>query len=514
MNETESLIEVMRLRQKRDLLIKIKRLQRSNGIEFYRPHWKQHLYHTAPAKHRFLRGGNRVGKSDLGAAELVAWMKGERSWYRHEFDVVDGDGNVRYHHPGGDDHPFVRLWIPQRPVKILLIVQDWDKSTEIFTEESKEQPGKIWKMLPDSDFSTSHKNHSSAIDMIETKNGSRLHIDTVKSFMMNPMGMESSYWDLIWVDEPCPQKMFVAAARGLIDHGGHTSFALTPLNQPWINDSFIPNRMADEALKKTGLLSHGNRFVLTASMHDNPHLKAEDKADFLNTLTPEERECREKGLPLDRAGTIYKDFSYVAPPEGHVIYDPPTGWTGWTPPSNYCVYYAIDWHPSKPIAVLFCAVAPTGNLIFYSNLFEKGTHREVAENIKDVLGGSFVAGAVMDPLAWVDNPATGTNNADDLMSHGLFLDKAVKDPRRGIPRVVEELKTKGKIMVGAHLDRFLWEMDRFCWGDDGLPDKKGDFHMMENLYRIILHDPMYVEPPSGEEIFIEPSAIVGPDYGY
>jgi len=276
---------------------------------------------------------------------------------------------------------------------------------------------------------------------------------------------------------------------------------------------FVPNRLAEKAMGDDGMLRDGNRVVITASVHDNPYLSADDVEDYLKTLTPEERTCREHGLPLDRAGTIYKNFSYSEPPIGHVMYDPPKGWIGWTPPANYSVYYAIDWHPSKPITVLFCAVSPTGNKIFYSELFSKGTHEDVATNIKNVLGGSFVAGAVMDPLAWVENPVTGTTNADDLMSYGLFIDKAVKDPRRGIPRVVQELNQPGNIVVGAHLQRFLWEIDRFHWGDDGLPDKKGDFHMMENLYRLVLHDLLYVEPPSDDEVFIPETAIVGPDFG-
>jgi hypothetical protein len=217
-------------------------------------------------------------------------------------------------------------------------------------------------------------------------------------------------------------------------------------------------------------------------------------------------------LPLDRAGLIYKDFSWDA----HVIYDPPHGWGGkWTPPDDYCVYYAVDWHPSVPHAVLFAAVAPTGHTVLYASVFDPSdhTHEGLAARIKDVVGGSFVAGALCDPLAWTEAPSTGTTNADDLMQYGLFLEKAVKDPRRGIPAVEALLKLrdplkkdKGMLLVGEHLTRFLWEIDRYIWGEDGLPEKKQKFHMMENFYRLVIHGLLYVEPPKEDENYYIPES--------
>jgi hypothetical protein len=37
-------------------------------------------------------------------------------------------------------------------------------------------------------------------------------------------GSESSDWDFLHIDEPCPRDMYVANARGLIDRGGSDWF--------------------------------------------------------------------------------------------------------------------------------------------------------------------------------------------------------------------------------------------------------------------------------------------------
>jgi hypothetical protein len=486
------------------------------------------MFHSVQAKHggirhRYLRAGNRFGKSDMDAAEGVAWCVGERTWYKHQFNVLakrlDDEVYTHHTHEGHENHPFVRCGIPNRPVKVLLIVQDWDMATEIFTEESPSNPGKLWKLIPKDKYLGLHRNHSGAIDLIEFKSGSRFYIETIKSFKQDPQSSESRDFDLIIVDEPCPQEMYNANARGLIDRSGQTVFGLTPLREPWINDFFVPNKAAQNAVEKGAELLEGRKWMIVGSIHDNPYLKEEDIEDYLSSLSDAERACREKGLPLDRAGLIYKDFSYDA----HVLYDPPKGWKDdWSPPENCCVYYAIDWHPSKPHAVLFIAVTPTGHAIAYACLFDSSdhTHEGLAARIHEVIGNSFVAGALCDPLAWTEAPSTGTTNADDLMQYGLFLEKAVKDPRRGIPTVEALLKRRdpldserGMFLVGHHLTRVLWEIDRYNWGEDGLPDKKQNFHMMEDLYRLVIHGLTYVEPPTADDsTSIPETSISTPDF--
>ena len=57
--------------------------------------------------------------------------------------------------------------------------------------------------------------------------------------MANPMGLESSQWDWIHVDEPIPEAMWNAVSRGLMDTGGSAWFTCTPIAEQWINLKFI-----------------------------------------------------------------------------------------------------------------------------------------------------------------------------------------------------------------------------------------------------------------------------------
>ena len=318
--ETE-LIEL----KKRELMLRKMRLElmRSHGIAYYRPHKKQDEFHRAfMFKRRMVRAGNRFGKSTMGCAEDVAWLMGERAWYP-------------------EDDPARRGGIPQRPVKLLTICQDWDLVDSIWTSQ-KGEGGKVWKLLPSGLLKTKRVNHSGAIDTIECTNGALWKFDTVKSWMSDPKSVESSDWDAIHVDEPCPEKMFIGAARGLMDRNGACWFTLTPLSEPWITDFFFPSETNCKVLKST--------WAIDGTIYDNPTLSREAIELFVETLSEEEKQCRVYGIPLHLAGLVYKEFNYAK----HVLHTLPTGWQAWDdPPRHWPVYVQIDPHPRTPHAVLF-----------------------------------------------------------------------------------------------------------------------------------------------------------------
>ena len=115
--ETERLEKLRRLRE----------LKKSYGIYAYSPSPKQKLFHAAAHhKHRYLRTGNRFGKSTCGSAEDCSFALGARLW-------LDKDDPMRH------------LGIPRRATKGVILVADWDKAREIFTSP---ETGKLMAMLP------------------------------------------------------------------------------------------------------------------------------------------------------------------------------------------------------------------------------------------------------------------------------------------------------------------------------------------------------------------------------
>lgn len=465
----EDLEYVLLTKRKLELSKRLLNSAKQFGLAFYRPSVKQDSFHRAgvTCKRRMVRAGNRFGKSTCGVAEDCAWLLHERPWYP-ENDAARKGG------------------IPQHPIKLLTITTDWDKVDEIFTGQRGEG-GKVWKYLPTGALAEGHpcrKNHSGVIDTIELRDGSLWRFDTVKAFMSNPQGSESSDWDAIHIDEPCPKDMWKAAARGLVDRGGSQWFTLTPLTEFWINDEFFP--------EDTGGKIRDDVWAIQAGMDDNPYLSEEGKKDYLKTLSEGELECRRDGLPLHLSGLIYKQFSW----DKHVLKKVPSGWASYEqPPRDYSYYYNVDPHPQTPHAVLFCAVAPNGHRFYFTDLFRHCSVAVLCGNVLEKLDGRRTIEARIDPLAYINDPITETNMAEEFWRCGCYVEKATKALAQGILRVQGELgKEPSPVSFTPACARTLWEMQRYCWDEkENKPIDKDD-HMMENLYRMELQDMRYVEP--------------------
>lgn len=488
--------ELYALKRKRlELLQRRVELKASFGLLNYQPHAKQDTFHRSGDKlRRLFRAGNRTGKSTAGCAEDCAWMLGYRPWY-----------------PKSD--PARTAGIPQgRPRKILTITTDWDKVDEIFTSERGTE-GKVRKFIPASMVKSKKRNHSGAIDTMEFRDGSIWKFDTVKSFLANPQGSESSDWDAIHIDEPCPEDMWKAVSRGLVDRGGKAWFTLTPLKEVWINDLFFPNprkKAKEQHDHVTARMNRENYHVVVASIYDNPHLSREAIKMYEDSLTMDERECRLFGKPLELVGMIYKQFEA----DRHILSKPPKGWKDFrTPPPDWPVYFAIDPHPQTPHAVLFCAVSPLGQLFFFEEIFLHCKIPTLCENIHKIVGPNYVPWVLCDPIAFIADPvAEVPNMAYAFAQHGVHVDRATKDPSTGILQVQAALATDNQLYFSPYLEETLFEFDRYCWNKENKPTDKDD-HMMENLYRLILAQPTWVDGKGSSSAPIEDMEIAEADFG-
>jgi len=460
--------ELRRLKERRVALLrrKIEAVQ-SFGLRYYRPHPKQVVFHQAGMdgkRRRLASCGNRFGKSTMGGAEDCSWALNYRPW------IPESD-------------PRCRAGLPQRPVRGLVITTDWETVDDVFTG-NRGTKGKFWSLLPKDAIKSALRNHVGTIDTLEFVNGSLIKFNTVKAYMTNPQSIESKDWDFLHIDEPCPEGMFTAASRGLMDRQGSVWFTLTPLREPWITDYFTPKDNE----------SYGTFFVMDGSPYDNPYLTKEAIAEFEATLTDEEKQCRIHGIPLHMAGLVYKEFSR----ERHIMKKVPKGWDSYlSPPRDYSYYVYIDPHPQTPHAVLFCAVSPLGQHFYYANLFERCGIEELCRKIHKILDGRIPVRVRLDPLGFINNPITETNMADEFARCGIIAEKATKALEHGIIKVKEQLLKEDLIYFSPECRRTIWEIERYCWDDkDNRPVDRDD-HMMENLYRCELEDPIWVPAELG-----------------
>jgi len=207
-------------------------------------------------------------------------------------------------------------------------------------------------------------------------------------------------------------------------------------------------------------------------------------------LSDEEKECRLHGLPLNLSGLIYKQFAW----DKHVLQELPEGWLSMMhPPRTWTDYVYIDPHPQTPHAVLFCTVNEHGQRFYYRDIFEHCSIEELARLIHEVVDDRNVALVRIDPLAYINDPITKSNMAEELAKHGIFAEKATKALAHGILRVQGELAKPGVIYFSPECRRTLWEIQRYVWDEkDNKPVDKDD-HMMENLYRCEIDFPRYID---------------------
>lgn len=495
--------------QRRELLqrqIEIQRrlieLVRADGLAAYRPHYKQHLFHSATAKRRGFFAGNRTGKSEGNAAETAAWARGERIWYKVPFDILGVDHEdgrnrrvvPRSRHPGGDDHLLVRQGIPPYATKQLVVCANWNKVDEIWTSQSSERPGKIWKFLPKG-FAKGYTNHAGVISQIICTNGSIIDFMSVDAFKRDPLVAESSDYDRVVIDEPCPQSLWKGLSRGLVDRHGQADFAMTSLSEIWIPDKFEQD--PDGVYGPDEIRPFRDRFSVRAHIADNPHLTDSAIEEFANDLTDDEKACRLAGIPLERSGLIYKEFSH----ERHVLKDLPEGWSAWNLPSKTCcLHVRIDTHPVKPHAVLFAAVGPSCIPVVCHELYVACDADTLCQHIKSyvLLTGCPLASIKVEPAAWNPDPATKRASiASYFFRHGLFIQKAPKDLINGI--IITKAKLKNlEVFFVPTLRRVFWEFSRYRYDPEtGNPIDEED-HMMENLYRLLIQPLSYFDP-SGQE---------------
>ena len=473
-------------------LRKLEKLQRDYALYMYKPHEKQEIFHrNGDKKRRYLRTGNRFGKSTCGSAEDASFAIGERPW----MDESDPDR---------------RKGIPQRPTKGLILVADWDKAREVFTGMEEGQKGKLMQWIPVDRLLPPKKNQSGEIDCVPVKSiwggTSLIYIDTVASFKHNPLSQESSQWDWIHVDEPVPKDMWIAASRGLIDTGGSAWFTCTPITEQWINEYFLPpSKMRHKFDDGMVHDDYPERWVMTGSTYDNQTLSKENIDTFANSLDPKERQSRIHGIPKASAGLVYSNFEM----DKHVYSDLPVGWKDFDePPEDYTIRILIDTHEKTEQTAQFWATAPTGEKFCYTEIFADCYINTFCEAILEVLKGREPYQVFIEPRAFNTNPVDGGCLADIFYSYGLNVQKATKELSAGIIKARQALEEKrtynidgrevtlGLVRFCSSCSETIREFFLYTWQKEKEKPVDKDDHMMECFYRAVSHGLHWVSPES------------------
>ncbi|NJO48347.1 MAG: hypothetical protein HC840_01365 [Leptolyngbyaceae cyanobacterium RM2_2_4] len=304
---------------------------------------------------RCVFSGNRFGKSTAGVVEDASWLLGFRPFY-----------------PEG--HLLRYAGIPEDGVKGVVIASTWEKVEDIFVREGDpsvdDRVGKMFKYLPAANITSTARNQHGVISRINVSSvikgrvrNSILCFNTVRSFLTNPLGQESSDWDFVHVDEPIPEEMWNAIARGLMDRGGKSWWLMTPLSEPWMF----------HAASNMEISSPDKCWTYIGDTDENITLSEENKENYFSTLSEDELACRKSGKPIALSRLVVSNFDR----NKHVLRGTPIGWSSpLVPPKEFMICIATDTHPQTPHATLKVAVSPRGDIFVYGERFQKGQSRD------------------------------------------------------------------------------------------------------------------------------------------
>lgn len=359
------------------------------NIYGYQPHAKQIQFHTSEKKRKLYIGGNRSGKTVGGVIEDIWWATGT--------------------HPYRDT--------PEPPVRGRVIGVDFDKGVGQILLPA------FARWLPPSAikggaWSTAYAKQERVLTF---ENGSTIEFMSYDQDLDKFAGTSRHF---IHMDEEPPQPIYTENTARLVDTGGSLWMTMTPVEgMTWVY----------ETLYEPGTLGSDTIAVIEVDMTDNPHLNPLEVQEFLESLSPEERESRVHGKFVQRGGLIYKNFD-PTPGGLHVLKVPLTD----PPPLDWTWVVSLDHGFNNPTAILWHAISPDGKVLTFHELYGSGSTIDkwaLRIHQQNQLFGRAPDYYVGDPSIRNTDPITGTSIHQEYVQYGIPFTLANNDVKAGIIKV-------------------------------------------------------------------------------
>jgi phage terminase large subunit-like protein len=367
-------------------------------IKYFEP-WSEQLValrkFTNSIKVFGLLGGNRSGKTILGAFIAVAWALG-KEYFKDE--------------PAWE---YVKdLPIPEGPKNIWVVGLDFGVLRDVIWHE-KLRYGKNHPPFLPNDSSVIRK-ISDGDFQVFFNNGS---IITGKSADAGREKFQGASVDLVWIDEECEADVYDECYQRTVDCSGRILLTLTPLTDinsgvrtPWVYD-----------LYEESLAGKSDTVFSQLSTLNSPFVPALEKERLLEMWTGDPEEgARLYGTFVRRSGLVYPQWAR----DKHVIpaFDIPRSWQR---------VVSIDPAATGTTAALWIAINEQGNYFGYREYYEREQIvSEHAKGIKIKCGG--------DPVdIWLLDPKWGSQRNAETHKTGAQLWREAGIPVR-LPNVGED----------------------------------------------------------------------------
>ncbi len=287
---------------------------RPPGPDNMGPYPWQADFHNQSAEYpeRLLMGGNRIGKTRIGSAEVAIHATGEYPpwWKGRRFD---------------------------KPTHIWTGAETNEDSRDILQRALLGPAGEYgtgW--IPRSRIVDVKNRQAGVTEVVERiyvrhKSGGTSWIG-LKTYAQEAKGWRGESLDVVWGDELMPMDIYSEALTRLIDRKGILLLTFTPMEGP----SDVVRHFL-EAKEGSGI------YVKNVTWDDVAHLDQSEKDRLWSSYPEWEREARVKGVPMLGSGAIFpiQDDDITVPP--------------FEIPSHWAHINGIDFGIDHPGAGAFCA---------------------------------------------------------------------------------------------------------------------------------------------------------------
>ncbi len=422
-------------------------------------HKKQIQFHQSTKRNRWVFGGNRTGKTECGAVEVI-WL-------------------ARGNHPYKTNKPNVVGWVVSLSTRV---------QKEVAQDKILKYLNKSW--IYDIVMKQGKKGAAEygVIECIVIKNVfgglSKIYF---KSCEEGRDKFQGASLDFVWFDEEPPKDIYTECRMRVIDRRGEIFGTMTPLKgMTFIYDEIYLNQYNDPEV-----------FYLFMEWQDNPFLSQDEINRMSASLSEEDLESRRYGKFINKNNSlVYKEFDETL----HVIepFSVPTDWQD---------TISIDPGLNNPLSAHWYAQDYDGNIYVIAEHFEAGKdvtyHSAKIKQICDNLGWkrerNGMYGALIDSAANQKTLASTKSVTELFYDNGILASPKVnKDLFSGINRVKSYLKNANgqtKLFIFANCVNLIREIKNYYWGEGENPVKKDD-HSLDELRYYIMSKPEAPTKPS------------------
>ncbi len=426
----------------------------SNKLNFYnkggKVHKKQVTFHKCKKRNRWVFGGNRSGKTECGAVEVVYMACGIHPYRKNKVTegwVVSLSRQVQR----DVAQKKILHYLPKKSIEKIVMVSGGQDSAE-----------------------------NGVIDFIVVRSAcGGLSKIGFKSCDQGREKFQGTSLDYVWFDEEPSFDIYTECKMRVLDRCGDIFGTMTPLKGlTWVYNTIYLNENDDSEV-----------WCEMMEWADNPYLSKKEIESLSKSLPADELESRRYGKFMQNGGLVYGEFD-----ENINVIEP------FEVPADWQDAISIDPGLHNPLSAHFYAVDYDGNVYVVAEHFEAGQtvahHAQKIKSLADRLNWkrdrSGYLRAYIDSAAKQRTLASEKNVVELFYENGILVNPNVnKDLFSGISVVKSYIKTidgKRRLFIFKNCVNLIKEIKSYWWGDDDVPVKKDD-HCLDELRYYLMTKP-------------------------